>query len=261
MKPNYKNWVPKGMVIGFLAGTAADAVALAIALNTLSGTLRTVLGIVLGILLAVLALLSIFFVNLYTTFSYDGKKQFARRIIEKVASYVELPEGGTGLDVGCGSAALTIACAKRNPQARMIGLDRWGVEYASFSKQLCESNARAEGVEDRVSFVQGDALKLNYPDGTFDAVTSNYCYHNIPSRDRQAILLETLRTLKKGGVFAIHDEFSKSKYGDMTQLVRKLQAMGYERVEFLDTTDGRFMTPREASMLGLHGSGLLVGKK
>ncbi|HEY4532944.1 MAG TPA: class I SAM-dependent methyltransferase [Fusobacterium sp.] len=30
-----------------------------------------------------------------------------------------------GLDVGCGSGALTIACAKRNPKASMIGLDYW----------------------------------------------------------------------------------------------------------------------------------------
>ncbi|WP_034452752.1 methyltransferase domain-containing protein [Butyrivibrio sp. AE2032] len=58
-----------------------------------------------------------------------------------------------------------------------------------------------------------DACKLDFADETFDAVTSNYVYHNIPSKDRQAILLETLRTLKKGGTFAIHDIMSKAKYG------------------------------------------------
>ncbi len=68
---------------------------------------------------------------------------------------------------------------------------------------------------ERVSFARGDAQKLDFPDGTFDAVTSNYVYHNIQSPDRQAILLETLRVLKKGGTFAIHDIFSKEKYGDM----------------------------------------------
>ena len=261
MKPNYKNWVPKGMVVGFLCATAADAAALALVLHLTGGTLKTVLGIVLGVLLALLILASLFFVNLYNTFSYDGKKQFARRIIDKVSDYVELPQGGTGLDVGCGSAALTIACAKKNPQGKMIGLDRWGKEYASFSQNLCLENAKAEGVDQRVAFVQGDACKLDYPDETFDAVTSNYCYHNIPSRDRQSIILETLRTLKKGGVFAIHDEFTKSKYGDTAQLVSKLKAMGYEKVELLDTSSGLFMTDKEASILGLKGSGLLVGKK
>ena len=263
MRPNYKNWVPKGMVQGFYAGTVVVLIAFVVLTGTdiLTGTVKNVVSILLGILLLILIGASAFLTNLYRTFSYDGKKQFAKRIIEKVADYVVLPENGTGLDVGCGSAALTIACAKKNPQGKMVGLDRWGKEYASFSKKLCESNAVAEGVSERTSFVQGDALKLDFPDETFDAVTSNYCYHNIPSNDRQKIILETLRVLKKGGVFAIHDEFSKSKYGDMSKLINKLKNMGYEKVELLDTADNLFMTKKEAGILGLKGSGLLVGKK
>ena len=263
MKPNYKNWVPMGMIVGFLCAAAVTAIALAVVLLTelLGGTARTVTAAVLGVLLLVLVAANCFFINLYRTFSYNGKKQFARRIIDHVSDYVKLPDGGVGLDVGCGSAALTIACARKNPKATMVGLDRWGKEYASFNKNLCQNNAKAEGVEKRTSFVQGDACKLDFPDGKFDAVTSNFCYHNIPSTNRQAIILESLRVLKKGGVFAIHDEFSRSKYGDVSKLVSTLREMGYEKVEFLDTTDGLFMTPREAAILGLHGSGLLVGKK
>ena len=101
-----------------------------------------------------------------------------------------------GLDIGCGSGALTIACAKRNPQGKMIGIDRWGKEYASFSLPLCEKNAAAEGVEN-ASFQRGNAVKLDFPDESFDAVTSNYVYHNIAGKDKQALLLETLRVLKK----------------------------------------------------------------
>ena len=44
---------------------------------------------------------------------------------DKVSDYVVLPEGCRGLDVGCGSGALTNACAKKNPQASMVGLDCW----------------------------------------------------------------------------------------------------------------------------------------
>ncbi len=53
----------------------------------------------------------------------------------------------------------TIAVAKKNPKASVIGLDRWGKEYASFNRPLCENNAKAEGVAERVSFVKGDACK------------------------------------------------------------------------------------------------------
>ena len=183
----------------------------------------------------------------------------SKQIIEGIADRVRLPDGGVGLDVGCGSGALAIACAKRNPNASFVGLDRWGKEYASYNKPLCESNAKAEGVKN-VTFRRGDATKLDFPDEHFDAVVSNYVYHNIPG-DRQAILLETLRVLKKGGVFALHDIFSKSKYGDMQAFVQRLKDMGYEDVRLIDTTDGTFITKKEAAWMALSGSALLIGRK
>ena len=112
-----------------------------------------------------------------------------------------------------------------------------------------------------VSFQQGDALRLDFPDETFDAVASNYVYHNIPSRDRQAILLETLRTLKKGGTFAIHDIFSAGKYGDINAFVKKLKEMGYEKVDLIDTANGKWIRKSEAGWMGLSGSALLTGRK
>lgn len=43
--------------------------------------------------------------------------------------------------------------------------------------------------------------------------------------------------------------------------VSKLKAMGYEDVQLIDTTDGKFMSRKEAVLLGLCGSTLLIGKK
>jgi len=253
-KPDYKNWMPKGMIWSFAAATI---VALVLTLIVGLSWLR----IFLLILTVILAGMTVWTILMYRAFSYNGKRQMSRQIIDGVAEYVKLPDGGRGLDVGCGSGALTIAVAKRNPNGKVFGIDRWGAEYASFSKKLCEDNAMVEGVSERTVFAQGDALKLDFPDESFDAVTSNYVYHNIPSRDRQTILLETLRVLKKGGSFAIHDIFSKSKYGDMQAFVRKLRDMGYEQVELIPTDSGRFMTPWEAKWMALSGSAILVGKK
>lgn len=254
MKPNYKNWMPKGMIGSFAAGAA---VALALMLIISVGWLK----ILLLVLTLVLAGATVWTMLMYRAFSYDGKRQMSRQIIDGVAEYVKLPEGGRCLDVGCGSGALAIAVAKRNPQGTVTGIDRWGVEYASFSKKLCEDNAKAEGVAERTDFAQGNALKLDFPDGVFDAITSNYVYHNIPSRDRQAILLETLRVLRKGGTFAIHDIFSKGKYGDMQAFVKKLKDLGYEQAELIATDNGRFMSPWEAKWMALSGSAILLGKK
>ena len=87
---------------------------------------------------------------------------------------------------------LTIACAKRNPKAHFTGVDRWGKEYADYSQTLCFRNAMAEGVNNAF-FRPGDANALPFADGTFDAVVSNYVYHNISGKNKQALLLESAR--------------------------------------------------------------------
>ncbi len=254
MKADYKNWMPKGMVIGTGIGGLVSIVFL------IFFGLSSVVGKVFLVITILLAIVTMWMLLMYSAFAYNGKRQMSRQIIEGIAAYVVIPDGGRGLDVGCGSGALTIACAKRNPKAQIVGIDRWGKEYASFSKVLCENNARAEGVSN-VSFTQGDATKLNFDDEVFDAVVSNYVYHNIPSRNRQDLLLETLRTLKKGGTFAIHDIMSKARYGDMEEFAGRLKDMGYKEVKLIDTTNGMFMSRFEALWMELSGSALLVGRK
>ncbi len=46
-----------------------------------------------------------------------------------------------------------------------------------------------------MEFIQGDATKLPFEDCVFDAVTSNYCIHNIMGINRQDVLLEILRSV------------------------------------------------------------------
>ena len=121
-------------------------------------------------------------------------------------------------------------------------------------------NAAAEEVKN-TCFLSGNAVLLDFPDESFDAVTSNYVYHNIARADKQALLMETLRVLKKGGVFAIHDLMSPTRYGNMQMFVERLKEQGYEQVELIDTTKGMFMSPKEAKWLMLRGSALIVGKK
>lgn len=263
MKANYKNWVPKALIIGMVAATAfslAGFIVFGICGIWVKGGLRSFLS-------ALFALASLGFgktlqwsITAYNAFSYNGKRQLSRHIIDGIAEYVSLPEGGKGLDIGCGSGALTIACAKLNPQGHMLGVDRWGKDYAEFSLPLCCANAEAEGVSN-ADFQKGDATTLPFPDETFDAVTSNYVYHNITGADKQELLMETLRVLKKGGTFAIHDLMGKNRYGDMESFCRKLQNMGYAYVRLIDTTDGMFMSKKEAKRLMLRGSTLLVGRK
>ena len=253
MKADYKNWVPDGMICGFGAAAAGLAIAAGVMKNRAVSALLGAGALGCGAWTA-------WCVYANGQFSYDGKRQLSRQIVAGTAEYITLPEGGVGLDVGCGSGALTIACAKRNLQGTMVGIDRWGAEYASFNKELCEKNAEAEGIRN-VSFQKGDACKLDFPDETFDAVTSNYVYHNITDKNKQALLRETLRVLKKGGTFAIHDLMEPARYGDMEKFAAELKVEGYEDVQLIKTTNGKFMSPGEAKLMLLSGSTLLFGRE
>ena len=263
LKPDYRNWVPVGMIKGMCAGTAALAAAnagAAVLLRDKSGKVKTGIQAALGLGLVGCAKMTEWCIMANRAFSYDGERKLSKVIVEGTAEYVNIPEDGVGLDVGCGSGALTIACAKRNPRATMVGIDRWGAEYASFSKVLCERNAKAEGVSN-VSFSKGDAVHLDYPDETFDAVTSNYVYHNISGVNKQELLRETLRVLKRGGTFAIHDLMSRARYGDMEGFAQQLRDEGYQEVELIHTDDGLFMSKKEATKMMLRGSTILRGVK
>ena len=264
IKADYKNWVPESLLRNLIfASLVAFILFIVLGLSDLvfSGRTRLICAIILGYATLKLTFFAIWMRLLHRAFDYNGKRKLAKIIIEKTAAYVKIPDGGLGLDVGCGSGALTIACAKRNPKATMVGCDIWSGSYKSeFSKKLCQDNAKAEGVEN-VRFEEGNAVNLPFADESFDLVTSNYVYHNIMGQNKQKLLLETFRVLKKGGVFVIHDLMSKSRYGDMNKFIEQLKKDGYEDVQLIDTTKGLFMGHKEALFLGLYGSSLLIGRK
>ena len=255
MGADYKNWISKKAVYGLGAGTAAFAAAAA----GLAFSRKKPLAIAAGAGAALVGVAAAWSAVAYDAFSDNGKRQLARRITEGVADKVILPEGGLGLDIGCGSGALTIECAKRNPDAKMVGVDRWGMNWSSYSKELCEANAEAEGVQN-VVFCKADAVKLDFPDETFDAVTSNYVFHFIKWHNHQDMLREAFRVLKKGGTFAIHDVFSWDYFGNMEKFVQEMKDAGFEEVEFYSTANV-LMTPGEAAVLLLKDSAMLCGRK
>ncbi|MDQ0274907.1 ubiquinone/menaquinone biosynthesis C-methylase UbiE [Peptoniphilus koenoeneniae] len=264
IKADYKNWVPESLLKKLIfASLAAFILFIAFGISDLvfTGRARLICGIIFGYATLKLTFFAIWMRVLHRAFDFNGKRKLAKVIIEGTADYVKIPDGGLGLDVGCGSGALTIACAKKNPKATMVGCDIWKGSYKrEFSKALCENNAKLEEIEN-VRFEEGNAVNLPFEDQSFDAVTSNYVYHNISGQNKQKLLLETFRVLKKGGVFVIHDLMSKSRYGDMNKFIEKLKKDGYEDVQLIDTTGGLFMDHKESLLLGLHGSTLLIGRK
>ena len=54
---------------------------------------------------------------------------------------------------------------------------------------------------------------------------------------------------------------SKARYGDMEAFAQQQRDEGYAHVELIDTTNGIFMSRKEALLMEMSGSTLLVGRK
>jgi ubiquinone/menaquinone biosynthesis C-methylase UbiE len=124
----------------------------------------------------------------------------------------------------------------------VTGIDYWGPTW-EYSQGVCETNARLEGVGDRVTFKKASASALPFEAGQFDAVVSNLTFHEVKdAKDKQEVIREALRVVKKGGKFSFQDLFLiKSTYGDPADLVNAIKSWGIEKVEFIDTHDEAFI--------------------
>ena len=93
MKADYKNWMPKGMVLGTACGAGIALVlyiVFGIAPVLQTGALKTVLGVVFLVLTILLVVVAIWMFLMYRAFSYNGKRQMSKQIIDGVAGYVIL---------------------------------------------------------------------------------------------------------------------------------------------------------------------------
>ena len=73
--------------------------------------------------------------------------------------------------------------------------------------------------------------------------------HNIMGADKHALLLESLRVLKKGGVFGLHDNMKPQMDGDMNALVEKRKSMGFAEVLYVETAEAIFGSKQRAAMM------------
>ena len=252
----YGNWM-SAPVLYMVGGLLALAVVLAVLLFTVFRL--TVLGVIFVIAAAIFLVLLGWIAWIRRQYSFDGGG-IMERVHQTILSHLDYDGKGTLLDVGCGSGALSIQAALTWPETKVTGIDYWGAAYG-YGRAMCEKNAAGEGVDSRCTFQHGDANKLDFPDECFDAVVSNYVYHNITGADKQALLLESLRVLKKGGVFALNDEMKPRMYGDMEAFAQKLRDMGYQEVRLVDTATEVFGSRRRAAMMMLGDSRMLVGRK
>lgn len=102
------------------------------------------------------------------------------------------------VDLGCAVGASTVAVASYFPDAEVYGVDVGAA-------MLRYAHARAEHLGQRVHYVQANAEKTHFPDGSFDVVYSCVLLHETSRAAVRKIFAETHRLLRPGGV-VIHCE-------------------------------------------------------
>ena len=119
---------------------------------------------------------------------------FKNRLIRETA----VTEGQRILDLGCGTATLTIQLKMRCPEARIIGVD--GDAHAL---ALAKRKAKRDNVH--LELDEGDATALPYADGRFDKIVSSLLFHHLSPTGKRLALKEALRTLTPHGELFIAD--------------------------------------------------------
>ena len=130
------------------------------------------------------------------------------------------------LDIGSGVGGPTVYISAKTG-CRMTGIDISDVGIERAQKFASEA-----GLSDRVSFYLGDAMKMPFSEGSFDAAISIDVMNVF--KDKYGLFRQTLRVLKPGGTFAFLS--GTMDIPDDPQTVENM-ARGYLIPQYYDTVD------------------------
>ncbi|HZC94035.1 MAG TPA: methyltransferase domain-containing protein [Mycobacterium sp.] len=130
------------------------------------------------------------------SFLYDNAQALSRRFLTAMqhpAEWLNIPPGGTALDVGSGPGSVTASLAEAaGPDGLALGVD--------ISEPMLARAVRAQAGP-QVGFLRADAQRLPLRDQTVDAAVSIAVLQLIP--DPAATLSEISRVLRPGGRLAV----------------------------------------------------------
>jgi demethylmenaquinone methyltransferase/2-methoxy-6-polyprenyl-1,4-benzoquinol methylase len=122
--------------------------------------------------------------------SFGQNRRWRRAMVDSVV------EGSpaTVLDVATGTAGVAVQLARRTG-ARVTGID---ITEAMLRRG--RAAVQREGLQTRIALVSGQAERLPFPDGTFDALTFTYLLRYVADPD--ATIAELARVVRPGGTVA-----------------------------------------------------------
>jgi len=190
-------------------------------------------------------------VNNVITWSLDERWR------KKAATECLASQPEKALDLCCGTGDLAIYLA----QLSQNNVELTGLDYSQPMLDIANAKAQKAGVENRISFIYGDAASLPFPDEHFDSVGISFAFRNLTYKNPLVTqyVAEVVRVLKPGGKFVIV-ETSQPR----SKLIRKLFhlylrwfafGMGYlisgnkGAYYYLAESAARFYTPGEIEEL------------
>ena len=110
----------------------------------------------------------------------------------------QVAKGHRVLDLGCGTATLTLMIKQAHPDAGVTGLDGDPKALEMARKKIAKSSLA-------ITLDQGMSFNLPYPGNSFDRVFSGLLFHHLTREDKVRTLKEVHRILAPGGELHVAD--------------------------------------------------------
>jgi ubiquinone/menaquinone biosynthesis C-methylase UbiE len=115
------------------------------------------------------------------------------------------------LDIGCGTGRFLDFLKQAWPRLTALGLDM-SEPYVRYAKHHLQRWSR-------INLTVGNAESLPVPDGSQDAVTSIFLFHELPPKVRLIVFRECSRVLKPGGRLVLVDSLQRGDQPDYEGLL------------------------------------------
>lgn len=170
---------------------------------------------------------------------YDLTRKYYLLGRDRLIAGLDLADGGSVIEIGCGTARNLIAIARAWPEARLFGID-----LSEAMLTTARTNVARAGLSERIVLAQGDATGFDavalFGEGGFDRVVLSYTLSMIPNwlgamgqaaqlaRGRVEIVdfgqQERLPTMFRRGLFAWLDRFDVTPRGNLAEALTEIAA-------------------------------------
>ncbi len=147
---------------------------------------------------------------------YDLTRKYYLLGRDRMINGLDVPAGGTVLELGCGTGRNLVRAARRYPEACFYGLD-----ISAEMLETAKAAVEREGISERVTLARGDATDFDamalFGLEKFDRVFVSYSLSMIPGWEKS--VGAALAVLKPGGSLHVVD------FGQQERLPRWFRAM------------------------------------